>query len=171
MSETLQHQHNEDELYKNAAQRLLAGSEPPRPLHITERGKNFLVGAGATLGVVAGATGLVSAEGGTDNPDRGELKPNIEITLSEDARLRNDPSVSNNLVYETTQSVTVNTEDEVRVLNNTDNGTWYGVNKEDIAAAIPSFDGDNDKDGIVWVNEATASIAEKDAPQTTASNE
>ncbi|MGV9001640.1 MAG: hypothetical protein ACOH18_01650 [Candidatus Saccharimonadaceae bacterium] len=157
---------NEPELFNNAAKRVVESD-----LHISERGKNILKGTGVVAGVAAGtfiASQLFGGmAGGDDNPTRGELDPTLQsITVAEGANLRNDPLIPNrrdlpNLVEKLGEEVTLHPHDDIRVLKNTNNGTWYGIEKEDITAAIPNFNDESDKDGIIWVNEDGISSVEK----------
>ena len=176
MNETPTNHQNEEVQFNNAARRVIfdaqedtSAGEPP--LHMTERGKNVLKGAGVVAGLAAVggiAAGMAQPDGGSYNPDRGEADASISsISLAENANLRYDPNVGtgdeNNLIDQLDAAVTVDPESDVRVLHGTENGTWYGVNSEDISTAIPNFDDLEDKDSIVWVNEQNVESIQKDS--------
>ncbi|MFZ3010211.1 MAG: hypothetical protein WA030_04335 [Candidatus Microsaccharimonas sp.] len=133
-------------------------SEKP-PLHITERGKNVIWGTAAATAIAAGITGIVVESGGNNNgPERGEVDTSIfSITLTPDANLRYDPNLgdvnTNTLIAQPGQETEVIGQSRIRVLEGTDDGTWYGLSTDWLADSIPHFDDNGDKDGIVWVNE------------------
>lgn len=116
-----------------------------------------IVAGGAML--AAGMYGLSTMEGGNANgAERGEVDQSIySLTLSPDANLRHDPNTgdvnTNTLIGQPGEETVVVSEDGIRVLDDTNNGTWYGIESSKLAEAIPSFNNGNDKDGIIWVNE------------------
>jgi hypothetical protein len=114
------------------------------------------------VGVAAlGVGGLVALEGGSpDGAERGTTDASIaSITLNPDAHLRLDPYVGdpkNNTANDALQlgaKVTIDANRDIRVLNGTSNGTWYGIPIDEVKAVAPSASSINDKDGILWVNE------------------
>lgn len=113
----------------------------------------------AAASISAGAYGLSTMEGGNDNgAERGEVDQSIySLTLSPDANLRYDPNMGNDdnntLIGQPGEETLVVSEDGIRVLDDTNNGTWYGIDSSKLAEAIPNFNNRNDKDGIIWVNE------------------
>lgn len=119
-------------------------------------GKQVAGGIAAGAALVAGGFGLNHMGGGDNLPERGDLDTSISsITLEQGANIRFDPEVKNavtgpTLIESTDAEVTVTTDEGVRVLEDTNNGTWYGFE----ATQIPDLGNTNDKDGIVWVNEA-----------------
>lgn len=131
------------------------------------------VAGGVVLaGVVLGAAmGIEAMHGGSENgADRGEIDPTIEtIVLDPDANLRFDPSVKdeeeNNLVLHPGAQVMIDANHDIRVLTDTNNGTWYAIPAEHLEAAIENFDDRGDKDDLIWVNEAgVADIVHTDLP-------
>jgi|GEM_PF-1128581 len=136
---------------------------PERDLDQPDRmslGKRVAVGAALTAALAGGAAALNATEGGSHNPEQGDLDTTVtSITLDEDARVRFDPyvghtDVDDTLADVTDTQITIDTPDGVRVKTDTANGDWYGVE----ANQIPNFDGTKDADGIVWVNEQKASV-------------
>lgn len=126
--------------------------------------------AAAAASLIAGGFGLTGTAGGSDNPDRGEVDENItSITLDPEANIRQDPYVAeepNIAIPQLGAEVKIDAAHDIRVLEGTNNGTWYGVDVEDVAAKVPDVAA-NDKDGVVWVNEqGIESIAIDDTPKT-----
>lgn len=131
----------------------------------TTTGRRITAGGALRGGAAVGAIGLAilgwnAMEGGNDNGnERGEVITGVaSIELNDDARFRNDPHVedndgSTNRVLELNTPVTIDINDDIRRLDNTNNGTWYGISTEDLAVQYPSVLSSGDKDGIVWVNE------------------
>lgn len=159
---------NEDQAFSNAARRIVVDEKaaPERPLHITERGKKVRAGAiGATGALAVAAIAL-----GVNNMDTGATEPKLEtpdgaISLSEGARLRSEPTVfdeerGSNRIDTLETSVVIEPSAPVEVKRGTDNGTWYGLQAEDLATAIPGFDKSGDSDNIIWVNEQKAHITD-----------
>lgn len=138
-------------------------SERQPPLRATERGKkvrNGLIIGGISVPLLAlGITGIAGEAGGNDNgAERGEIAADIfSLTLSPDANLRYDPNMgdvnTNTLIGQPGQETVVVGESRIRVLPDTDNGTWYGLNRDWLADAIPHFNDGGDTDGLIWVNE------------------
>lgn len=122
-----------------------------------------LTTAGVTAGLVGiaavGVTGIISSEGGTSNGvERGVVNNSIEsLTLNPDANIRLDPYVStgdnNNNALHLGAKVTIDANHDIRVLTDTNNGTWYGIPIAEVKAVAPRAGSINDKDGILWVNE------------------
>lgn len=134
--------------------------------------KDAAAGVLATSAFVAGIAGISSTSGGEDSTDQGEASPTTvnSITLSPDARVRQDPEVDNvvtgpNMLFSPGSELEIETNNEVRVLGGTNNGTWYGLTVEDVATKIPGAENLHDKDGIVWVNEAGVKSVDEDKPE------
>lgn len=112
--------------------------------------------AAAAASIIAGVAGLAATAGGSDNPERGEVDQSIEsVTLNPDANIRQDPYVTdepNLAIPQLGAEVKIDAAHDIRVLEGTNNGTWYGINVDDITAKAPDA-AVNDKDGVVWVNE------------------
>ena len=126
--------------------------------------------AAAAASIIAGGLGLASTAGGSDNPERGEVDQNItSITLDPEANIRQDPNVAdepNIAVPQLGAEVKIDAAHDIRVLEGTNNGTWYGINAEDITAKAPDA-AVNDKDGVVWINEqGIESITTNDTQET-----
>ena len=119
-----------------------------------EIGSAVFLGAMLTVGVAS----IAASEGGNSNgAERGTVDNTIEsITLSDGANIRFDPYVgddsTNTEALHLDAKVVINVKHDVRVIDGTNNGTWYGINVNEVAASIPSIASANDKDGIVWVN-------------------
>lgn len=110
----------------------------------------------AAASIMAGAFGIAATSGGSDNPERGEADTTISsITLNSDAHVRQDPYVAdepNLAVLHLEEPITINAGHDIRVLEGTNDGTWYGISAEDIVTQYPNIQ-IVDKDGEVWVNE------------------
>lgn len=138
----------------------------PRPSRLAQAGVGIAAGAALLVGVGA----VHESAGGSDSPERGELDQTVNsIVLNPDANLRNDPTTEGvngpNLVANPGQEVTIAPEGDVRVVESDDNGTWYGIQAEDLATQVPDVAATNDKDGVVWVNEqGIASIDRNETP-------
>jgi len=127
-----------------------------RPAHPV---RNAVIGTAVVGGLLAiGVTGLANEQGGNANgAERGDTDTTIEsITLNPDANLRFDPYAGegedNNRVLSLGAQITIDADHDIRVLEGTNNGTWYGISLEDVKEIVPSVD-TTDKDGIIWVNE------------------
>lgn len=120
---------------------------------------NITLTALALASVTAGAVGINALEGGNSNGEsRGDIDGTIQsLTLNPEANLRHDPSAqygeNDNLVLNLGATVEINAVNDIRVLNDTNNGTWYGIPTADIKEVIPNLDTKGDKDNIIWVNE------------------
>lgn len=134
--------------------------------------KHPILTTAALVGVAAvGFTGLTSLEGGNSNgSERGTVDTTIEsITISPDATFRLDPKVGegeeNNNVLQLGARVTIDVNHDIRVLEDTNNGTWYGISTDEIAAVVPKVSSINDNDGILWINEqGVESVATTELP-------
>lgn len=152
---------NPNEDWYAAARRVIQepASEPEVPQRQPRLTRRQALGAGLVLAttLTAGVVGLHNEAGGNNSPERGELDQTIHsIILDPGANLRNDPFIAdepNSVAEPISKTITIETPHGVRVENNTNNGTWYGIEKEDLAVAIPNAANANDKDGIIWVNE------------------
>ena len=109
--------------------------------------------------LTAGIASIAASEGGNSNgAERGTVDNTIEsITLNTGANIRFDPYVGDNSTnteaLHLDAEVVINVKHDVRVLEGTNNGTWYGISVNEVEPSIPSIASENDKDGIVWVNE------------------
>ncbi|HEY8885928.1 MAG TPA: hypothetical protein VIM31_00285 [Candidatus Microsaccharimonas sp.] len=122
-----------------------------------------LTAAGVVVGLAGvatlGVTGIASMNGGESNgAERGVQDGTIEsITLAPGANIRFDPYMSdestNTEALHLDTQVVIDANHDIRVLDGTNNGTWYGVPVADMTTAIPDIASKGDKDGIVWVNE------------------
>lgn len=115
---------------------------------------------GATgAAVTAGLAGIASFADGDDNSERGDLNPAISsITVTPDANFRLDPKVDDDTTGPNTAlhlgaEFTIDTAHDIRVLEDTNNGTWYGIPIDDIEKVVPEAANVNDQDGLLWVNE------------------
>lgn len=122
--------------------------------------------AGAAMAV--GIAGLAAQGDGDNNSERGELQPSItSITINPDANLRLDPTVPDeytapNIALELGAEVTIDATHDIRVLTDTNNGTWYGIDLEDISAKVPDAANVSDEDHIIWVNEQGVTSVQTD---------
>lgn len=135
----------------------------PRPSRLAKAGVGIAAGAALLVGVGA----IHESAGGSDTPERGELDQTVNsIVLNPDANLRNDPTTEGvngpNLVANPGQEVTIVPEGDVRVVETDNNGTWYGLQAEDLATQVPGVTAANDKDGVIWVNEQGVSSIDRD---------
>lgn len=132
-------------------------TEPPKRRKIT--GKQALGWGVAGVAMTVGVVGIASQADGDNNAERGELQPAItSITVSPDANWRLDPTVPDeytapNVAFDLDAEVKIDALHDIRVLEGTNNGTWYGINLEDIAAKVPDVANTSDEDHIIWVNE------------------
>lgn len=119
-------------------------------------------GAAATVAaasVAVGVGGLITSSGGDTAPEIQEGDKIVNsVTLLPEARIRQDPKVDDavtgpNTLLNPEQVVTIESEDGIRIHEDTDNGTWYGISTEDLATKIPEATNVHDTDGVVWVNE------------------
>ena len=140
-------------------------NEQPKRLELTPRGRNVLIGLGAAA-IVAGGIGLnhQSNEVNAGNVSDAELNPGItSITLEDEANLRSDPHAQNKdfsnrldqVDLGDSKHVVIPTEDGAYVTQN-ENGTWYGIKADDLTGVL-DVNVENDKDGIVWINDDRAS--------------
>jgi hypothetical protein len=138
-------------------------SEKQPPLRITERGKRvrdgLIIGGISAPLIAGGILGIAHEAGGNENgAERGEVAADIyALTLSPDANLRYDPNMgdenTSTLIGQPGEETIVVGESRIRVLEGTNNGTWYGLRSDWLADSIPNFNDGGDKDGIIWVNE------------------
>ena len=117
----------------------------------------ILTGVALAGVATAGIAGIASLEGGNNNGESvGATDVTIEsITLNPEANLRFDPYIGegeeDNSVLQLGAAITIDVNHDVQVLNNTNNGTWYGVPMAHIQEVVPTIN-TSDKDGIIWVN-------------------
>lgn len=141
-----------------AAQATANQPSEPRESGLFRKHPGLAVAGLVTIATV-GVGGLVALEGGSSNgAERGTVDNSIEsITLNPDANIRLDPYVgegeNNNDVLQLEAKVTIDVNHDIRVLEGTSNGTWYGIPISEVATVAPSASSINDKDGILWVNE------------------
>lgn len=120
-----------------------------------------MLGAAALVGI-GGIASLnhQSSESLAGNISQAEFNTSISsVTLEDGANLRSDPFVQDKDVSNRldqldlgdTDSIVITTEDGVQVSDSED-GTWYGIKADDLTELL-DVDVENDKDGIVWVNE------------------
>lgn len=125
------------------------------------------------IGVVAlTATLLLSAHylstetaGGSDLPS-GEIDTSIDTLYVETgARWRHDPYTDNTnadgsstYIGEQDDSIMIEADNNIRVMEDKDNGEWYGVPVTALESVDPDFNPRGDKDGVIWVNTAKAHI-------------
>jgi len=157
----------QDELnYQAKIARQISGA--PK-LHISERGKTALYGGLAIASIGVAAISLNSMEGGSSHNEKGEIDPSItSITLADDVNVRFDPYVAdaenNNLALHLVDHPITITNPNTLVLNDTDDGTWYGLSASyfENPNVLPDVDfkSSTDKDGIVWINEQGISKVE-----------
>lgn len=124
-----------------------------------------MLGTAALVGI-GGIASLnhQSSESLAGNISQAEFNTSISsVTLEDGANLRSDPFVQDKDVSNRldqldlgdTDSIVITTEDGVQVSENED-GTWYGIRADDLTEPL-DIGVENDKDGVVWVNEDSAS--------------
>ena len=123
-----------------------------------------LLAGAAIVGAAAYGLHAQSSEVRAGNVHEGELNPNISsIQIYDGARVRSDAQIldqeigSNRLATVDLgdgRYVTLPTPEGVYVEHD-ENGTWYGIQAEDMSDVV-TVDLDDDKDGVVWVNEQRA---------------
>ena len=126
-------------------------------VHDHKTATTALVGMGV---LAASLAGLDSLKGGSNDPARFEQNPNVQaVHIEEGANLRYDPYVDqDNYIATLGQEVTVTTPGGIHQHEELHNGHWLGVNATD----IPNFDAKGDKDGIIWINQQTATEVSPD---------
>ena len=144
-------------------------NEPPKRFELTSRGR-AVAGLGSAALAAAIAFGSVASLGNQSNEvqsgniSQAEFNTTISsVTLEDGANLRSDPFVQDKdmsnrldqLDLGDTKDIVITTEDGVQISEDED-GTWYGI-KADNLTELLDVDVENDKDGIVWVNEDRAS--------------
>ena len=109
-------------------------------------------------------------EGGNSNgAERGEIDTTIEsITLNPDANFRFDPYAgkeeNDNSVLQLGAEITIDANHDIQVLENTNNGTWYGIPFEHVQNVVPDVS-NTDKDGLLWVNEQGVGTIDRSQPE------
>lgn len=105
------------------------------------------------------------AAGGRDLPG-GEIDSSIDTLYVETgARWRHDPYTdsgnpdgSSTYIDEQGDSIMIEADSNIRVMEDKDNGDWYGVPVEALKSVDPDFEPEGDKDGVIWVNTAKAHV-------------
>lgn len=119
------------------------------------------------LGAVAVTAGwlLINGGGGSSSEEdvygvnEAELDGTIaSVKLEEGANIRFDPYVSGenqepNLVTSLEAPLVIDSNNDFKILDDTDDGRWIGIPVDTLQESYPGFDDRGDNDGIVWVNE------------------
>ncbi|MFZ1300973.1 MAG: hypothetical protein WAQ27_00095 [Candidatus Microsaccharimonas sp.] len=141
------------------------------PAERRARRRRIVLGTTAAVSLGLGVAGVISTAGGNNTPERGEANTAIHsITVNPDATFRLDPEVDDatlgpNSVLQLGAEFTIDINNDLRVLEGTNNGTWYGISKEDLAEVVPKVADVNDKDGYIWVNEQGVESTSQNAEQ------
>ena len=139
-------------------------NEQPKRPELTPRGRNVLIGLGAAA-IVAGGIGLNHLansyrEGNvTDAPKDSSI---TELFIQDGAKLRSDADVGNKdfsneldrVDLGDAEHIVLPTENGVHITSD-ENGTWYGVEADDLTSVL-DVNVEDDEDGIIWVNDDRA---------------